>query len=124
MQGIHTAVRKKHLHRPISVIKVGGYIDLTTSTELDHAIESVLKTNCYNIIVDLGHVDYISSTGWSIFLSKIKGIRDNGGDLKLARMKPDVYEVYEVLEFFWFLKVYETLEEAISDFERGIPPMP
>lgn len=124
MQGIHTTVRKKHSNRPISVIKVGGYIDLTTSTELEHAIDSVLKTNCYNIIIDLGYVDYISSTGWSTLLSKLKEIRDNGGDLKLARMKPDVYEVYEVLEFFWFLKVYESLEEAISDFECGIPPMP
>lgn len=124
MEGINTSEKKKHFKKPISVIKVGGYIDITTSTELEHAIDSVLKTNCYNIIVNLRDVEYISSTGWSIFLSKIKEIRDNGGDLKLAEMKPDVYEVYEVLEFFWFLKVYGTLEEAISDFDLGTAPIP
>lgn len=120
----HANVEMVRTKKPISVIKVGGYIDITTSDELEKAIESILKSYCYNIIVDLKDVDYISSRGWSIFLSRIKEIRDHGGDLKLARMKPDVFEVYEVLEFFWFLKVYDTLEEAISDFDLGIPPMP
>jgi anti-sigma B factor antagonist len=106
------------------MVKVGGYIDITTSDELEKVIESLLASNNYNIIVDLDDVDYISSRGWSIFLSKLKEIRDNGGDLKLARMKEAVYEVYVVLEFFWFLKVYETLDAAISDFELGVPPMP
>lgn len=117
---LERTVRKK----PISVIKVGGYIDITTSDELEKVIESIMKSNNYNIILDLCDVDYISSRGWSIFLGKLKEIRDNNGDLKLARMKEAVYEVYVVLEFFWFLKAYETLEEAISDFELGVPPMP
>ncbi|MFQ5863888.1 MAG: STAS domain-containing protein [bacterium] len=117
-------VDKTVAKKPISVIKVGGYIDITTSEELEKVIESLLSSNYYNIIVDLCDVDYISSRGWSIFLSKLKDIRDHDGDLKLACMKEAVYEVYVVLEFFWFLKVYDTLEEAISDFELGVPPMP
>lgn len=124
MGNLQTNVERTVRKKPISIIKVGGYIDITTSDELENVIESLLKSSCYNIIVDLCDVDYISSRGWSIFLSKLKEIRDNDGDLKLARMKEAVYEVYVVLEFFWFLKVYETLEEAISDFELGVPPMP
>lgn len=83
-----------------------------------------MTDNIYRIIVDLKHVDYISSRGWSIFLSKIKEIRENGGDLKLTNMTDNVYEVYKVLEFFWFLRVYESIEEAISDFDNDVPPMP
>ncbi|MFQ5751259.1 MAG: STAS domain-containing protein [bacterium] len=108
----------------IVVIKVGGYIDFTTSDEINNVIDSLIESKSFNIIIDLGEVDYVSSRGWSIFLSKIKEIRDNGGDLKLARLKPDVFQVFEVLEFFWFLKTYETLEEAISEFDKGTPPMP
>jgi len=109
--------------KPISVIKVGGYIEFTTSDELDKVIESLIKTKSYNIIIDLENVGYISSRGWSIFLSKIKEIREHDGDLKLTRMAPDVFEVFKVLEFFWFLSVYDTIEEAISDFDHGVPPL-
>jgi len=110
--------------QPIVVIKVGGYIDFTTSDEIEKVLTAVLKSNRYKIIIDLADVDYISSRGWSIFLGKIKEIREKDGDLKLARMKPDVYQVYEVLEFFWFLRSYITLEEAITEFDKGVPPMP
>ena len=109
--------------KPISVVKVGGYIEFTTSDELDKVIESLVKTKSYNIIIDLENVDYISSRGWSIFLSKIKEIRENDGDLKLTKMTSDVFEVFKVLEFFWFLSVYDTIEEAISDFDHGVPPL-
>ncbi|MCH7679410.1 STAS domain-containing protein [candidate division KSB1 bacterium] len=109
--------------KPISVISVGGYIEFTTSDELDKVIEALVKTKSYNIIVDLENVDYISSRGWSIFLSKIKEIRENEGDLKLIKMTSDVLEVFKVLEFFWFLSVYDTIEEAISDFDHGVPPL-
>ncbi len=109
--------------KSISVIRVGGYIEFTTSDELDKVIEAFIKNKSYNIIIDLEKVDYISSRGWSIFLSKIKEIRENDGDLKLTRMAPDVFEVFKVLEFFWFLSVYDTIEEAVFDFDHGVPPL-
>ncbi len=123
MEGIQVSVEKAGANQQISIIKVGGYIDTTTSAELEHALSSLLKSNRQNIIIDLGNVDYISSAGWGIFISEIKGIREKSGDLKLARMIPDVYEVFELLEFHYILRAFDTLEEAIADFdhEGGAP---
>lgn len=117
MEGIQVSVEKVGPSRDIAVIKVGGYIDTTTSAELEHALSGLLKSNSYNIIIDLGNVDYISSAGWGIFISEIKGIREKSGDLKLVRMIPDVYEVFELLEFHYILKAFDSLEEAIADFD-------
>jgi anti-anti-sigma factor len=121
MEGIQLSVEKAGVGNAISVIKVGGYIDTTTSSELEHALSSLLKEGSYNIIIDLGNVDYVSSAGWGIFISEIKGIREKGGDLKLVRMIPEVYEVFELLEFHYILKAFDTLDEAIKDFERNLP---
>ncbi len=120
MEGIQLSVEKTGIKNSISVIKVGGYIDTTTSSELEHALNSLLKAGSYNIIIDLGNVDYVSSAGWGIFISEIKGIREKGGDLKLVRMIPEVYEVFELLEFHYILKAFDTIEEAIRDFERNL----
>ena len=121
MEGIQLSVERTGVRDRISIIKVGGYIDTTTSAELEHALSSLLKAGSYDIIVDLGNVDYVSSAGWGIFISEIKGIREKGGDLKLVRMIQEVYEVFELLEFHYILKAFDTLEEAIRDFERTRP---
>ena len=124
MEGIQVSIEKVGTNETIAVIKVGGYIDTTTSAELEHSLSSVLKSNCYNIIIDLGNVDYISSAGWGVFLAKLKDIRTNEGDLKLANMSENVYEVYRVLEFFWFIRCYTSIEAALDDFDKQVPPMP
>ncbi len=125
MEGIHLSVEKAGLQESISVIKVGGYIDTTTSSELEQALNNLIKAGSYLIIIDLGNVDYVSSAGWGIFISEIKGIREKGGDLKLVNMVPEVYEVFELLEFHHILKAYDSIEQAIADFEnRGTAKYP
>jgi anti-sigma B factor antagonist len=117
MEGIQVSTEIAGSRNHISIIKVGGYIDTTTSSELERALDSLLKQGRFFIIVDLGNVDYISSAGWGIFISEIKSIRENGGDLKLVRMVPDVYEIFELLEFHHILDVYDTVDESINKFE-------
>ena len=118
MEGIQVSVEKTGPQSDISIIRVGGYIDTTTSSELERALDSLLKAGVYQVIIDLGNVDYISSAGWGIFISEIKGIRERGGDLKLARMIPDVYEVFELLEFNYILKAFSSIEDAIKNFDK------
>ena len=74
MEGIQVSIEKAATHSSISIIRVGGYIDTTTSSELERALDSLLKSGVYYVIIDLGNVDYISSAGWGIFISEIKGI--------------------------------------------------
>jgi len=119
MEGIQVSVEVSGSRNQISVIKVGGYIDTTTSSEVERALNALLKQGRYKIIVDLGNVDYISSAGWGIFISEIKTIRENFGDLKLIKMIPDVYEIFELLEFHHILDVYDSTEEATAKFEES-----
>ncbi len=119
MEGIQVSTEVAGSRNHISIIKVGGYIDTTTSSELERALDSLLKQGRFFIVVDLGNVDYISSAGWGIFISEIKSIRENGGDLKLVRMVPDVYEIFELLEFHHILDVYDKVDEAVGKFETS-----
>jgi anti-anti-sigma factor len=116
MEGIQLKVESSN---NISIIKVGGYIDTTTSSELEHHLTKLLERGSFNIVIDLGSVDYVSSAGWGIFISEIKGIRERGGDLKLVGMIPEVYEVFELLEFHYILKAFDTLQAAVKDFGRS-----
>jgi anti-sigma B factor antagonist len=104
------------LDTEITIIRVDGVIDTMTATELEKVTNSLINQKRYNIIVDLGGVDYISSAGWGIFISNIREIRLNKGDIKLARMIPNVYEIFELLEFDSILKAFDNIEKAKNDF--------
>ncbi len=120
MEGIQLSVDRAGTNNSISVIKVGGYIDTTTSAELEHALNGLIKAGSYMIVIDLGRVDYVSSAGWGIFISEIKGIREKSGDLKLVNMVPEVYEVFELLEFHHILKAFDSIQDAVADFEKNL----
>ena len=100
----------------ISEVRVDGVIDTITAGELEEVIEALLKRQRYRIVLDLAGVDYISSAGWGIFISRIKDVRANHGDIKLAGMVPNVYEIYELLEFDNVMKAFSSIDEARRDF--------
>jgi anti-sigma B factor antagonist len=116
VHGIVVSVITAKSNKDVTILKVSGYLDTTTAGELENALYSLLNDKKYKIVVDLSGVTYISSAGWGIFIGEIKEIRNNGGDLKLAGMIPDVYEVFELLEFQSILESYRTREEAVDAF--------
>ena len=113
---ISISFSRPELNPDVSVVSVRGFVDTTTSGELEESLKRLQKQGQYNIVVDLGGVNYISSAGWGIFISEIKEIRQNGGDLKLAGMIGEVYEVFELLEFQTILESYDTVDEAVESY--------
>jgi len=116
VDGIVVSVMAGNRGNGVSVLKVSGYLDTNTASELESALYQLLKKNEFKIVVDLSGVTYISSAGWGIFIGEIKDIRNNGGDLKLSGMIGDVYEVFQLLEFNTILEAYDKADEAVAAF--------
>ncbi len=121
MKGIDVYVEEAAQNRGVSVLRVSGYVDTTTSPDLERRLQALLREKRFHIVVDLSGVEYISSAGWGIFISEIREIREQGGDLKLAGMIPDVREVFDLLEFENILKAYPDPELAIGSFGQVAP---
>lgn len=116
MEKISISLSEGGRDREVSEIRVDGVIDTLTASELEQVFDSLLRRNRYQIVVDLAGVEHISSAGWGIFISHIKDIRDNEGDVKLANMVPDVREIFELLEFDKYLQAYRSVDEAVAKF--------
>ena len=114
MEGLNIKVTDKG---DIKVVSCQGYIDTTTSSLLETKMAELIQGKKFKIIMDLGEVDYISSAGWGIFISEIKNIRKNKGDLKLVNMKQEVMEIFELLDFTNILEYYKTADEAAKKFK-------
>jgi anti-sigma B factor antagonist len=119
VDGIVVSVMAAKKPVDVSVIRVSGYLDTTTARELELALAGLKERGTYRIVLDLSGVTYISSAGWGIFIGDIREIRNHGGDLKLAGMIGDVFEVFQLLEFQSILEAYPTPEEAKEAFVKS-----
>ncbi|MBN2227791.1 MAG: STAS domain-containing protein [candidate division Zixibacteria bacterium] len=116
MENIRISVSEGGRQDDLSVVRVDGVIDTLTATQLEEVLDRLYKRGRFKVVLDLAGVDYISSAGWGIFISRIKEVRENGGDIKLANLVPNVYEIYELLEFDNILSAYESVNTAKTGF--------
>ena len=100
----------------VVLLNLKGTIETTNAGILEDVIARLIGEKCFRIVVDLSGVTYVSSAGWGIFISEIKRVRRQAGDIKLAAMRPEVREVFDLLEFNNILKPYPDKSEAIQDF--------
>lgn len=117
MENINISLSEAGPDKEISEVRVDGVIDTLTAGEFEEVLDALVRRGRYRMIIDLAGVDYISSAGWGIFISHIRDIRNNDGDIKLANMIPNVHEIYELLEFDNVLQSYRTVDEARSEFD-------
>ena len=102
----------------IMVVELGGYVDQSNSYLLQQMFDNIIQSGCYKVVVDFKNLYYMSSAGWGVFVGEIKRFRENGGDIKLAAMNPEIYDVYQMLEFYHILDDYPKVEEAAASFGR------
>jgi anti-anti-sigma factor len=120
MDNISISVSEHPQNKDITLLAVKGFIDTTTAPEFEKKFLSVLGEKKFKLVVDLKDVNYISSAGWGIFISEIKRIRNQKGDLILAGMNPEVSEVFELLEFNTILKSFPNIDAAVKKgFDKG-----
>jgi hypothetical protein len=57
-------------------------------------------------------------------VGEVKRFRESDGDIKIANMNSDIYEVFQMLEFYHILEDYNSLDEALESFGVDISKIP
>jgi anti-anti-sigma factor len=107
-------IQSREIEGGVVVLEVEGHLDSSSAAELEGILESVHEYGYRKIIVDLESVSYISSGGWGIFTGRVKTLREEEGDVVLAGMSPEVYDIYELLGFADIIMHYQTVDEAVE----------
>jgi anti-sigma B factor antagonist len=122
MDNLTVTLSNSPLNRDVTLLTVKGSMDTNTISEFDKNFQSALMNKHFKLVVDLKDVYYISSAGWGVFVSEIKRIRHENGDLVLAGMSPDVMDVFDLLQFGTILKFFPDVESAVKKGFDGLPP--
>lgn len=78
-----------------TILAVRGDVDLATASFLWESVEQVLSDS-ERLIVDLRDVDFLDSTGLSVFVRAHRRLREAGGALVLRSPSPRVRRVLDL----------------------------
>ena len=79
-----------------SLIAISGRIDSDTSPEVARAFQEVQEKGQYNILVDMGGLEYVSSATLRALMSAQRASKRNGGEVVLLRVPEKVYTVLDM----------------------------
>ena len=65
------------------------------------------------VVLDLGGVSFMDSSGLGALLANFKRVAERGGDMALARPQPNVKMVLEITRTNRILRVFGSVEEAL-----------
>ena len=109
-------------HQQVLVISLAGSFDALTADQARSYIGAQFDGGQRQVILDLGRVDFMSSSGVRVLLQMLKQSRKVGGDFRLAAPQPGIQRTLEIAGLVRVLKVYPTVEEAVHSFSPVGPP--
>jgi anti-anti-sigma factor len=71
-----------------------------------------------SVVIDLRNLDKIDSSGLGSFLTVLGHLNTRGGGLKLSCMNRPVRTMFELVSMHKVFEIFNTTEDAISDFNK------
>ena len=79
-------------------------------------IRDLIERGHVEIVVDLGGVTYIDSSGVGMLVGKLKGVREKGGDIRLLHVTTRGQRLFGMLKILTVFEVFEDEAQAVRSF--------
>ena len=107
-------VRASHLKPEVSVVLLSGRLDMEAVETDSPKMLQALEQSAAGIVVDLGGVEFISSSGLRMLLAAQLDAEGAGKTVALARAQPSVYKIFKVAALNAKFRFFEDESAAIQ----------
>lgn len=104
----------------VTIIDVGGRITLGEGcTQLRQLIREHLSKGDKNLLVNLGDVTYIDSSGIGELVSAFTAVSNQGGQLKLLNLTKKVHDLLQITKLYTVFDIHDDEAKAITSFAKA-----
>jgi anti-sigma B factor antagonist len=108
---------KEKITNDVAVLSLkGDLVSEVDTSKIKEKIHSLASDNIKNVIMDLGGVQFINSSGLGTLISALTTIKNAGGDLRLAGLGERVENLFVITKLVKVFDTYETVDRAVSSF--------
>jgi anti-sigma B factor antagonist len=103
----------------VTIVDLSGRITLGEgSVVLRDTVKDLLGKGQKKILLNLGDVSYIDSSGIGELVSAFTSVRNQGGELKLLHLTKKVHDLLQITKLYTVFDVKDDEATAISAFTR------
>ncbi len=104
----------------ITIMDCSGRITLGEgSVTLRDSVRDLLAKGSKQILLNLGDVSYIDSSGIGELVSAFTTVRNQGGDLKLLNLTKKVHDLLQITKLYTVFDVKDDEASAVASFARA-----
>lgn len=108
---------KEKIDNHVAILSLSGKMMGGPDTQAVHDhIKGLINDGIKNVVIDLGDVKWMNSTGMGILMASMTTLKGHEGKLVLARVTEKVESLLIITQLIKVFTTYETVERAISSF--------
>ncbi|HET7440079.1 MAG TPA: STAS domain-containing protein [Terriglobales bacterium] len=101
----------------VTIVDLSGRITLGEgSVILRDQVRELLSKGSKKILLNLGEVNYIDSSGIGELVSAFTTVRNQGGDLKLLNLTKKVHDLLQITKLYTVFDVKDDETTAVKSF--------
>jgi anti-anti-sigma factor len=97
-----------------AVVRLESRLDLLTAGDVKQRLNQAIADGHARLVVDLGDVTFIDSSGLGALIAGLKAARLAGGDLRIARPNAQARLILELTTLDQVLHPFASVEEALA----------
>ncbi len=97
-----------------AIVRPIGDVDLSGSPTLKQEIRKVLTTRLTSLVIDLGGVSYMDSSGVATLVEAMQLTRRGQTKLVLCGLQPKVKSIFEIARLDTVFTIVDTVDTALT----------
>lgn len=103
----------------VTVIAIkGNLMGGPDATALNTKVHELIDSGRRNIVVDLGGVEFMNSSGLGLLIGSLTALRNAGGGLKVAQASEKITALLRISKLSSFFEQFSSVAEAVESFRR------
>jgi anti-sigma B factor antagonist len=98
----------------VTVVAVSGEVDASSSPDLRARLDELTAQGRERLVVDLGGVGFLDSSGLATLVHAFKRVRIGNGDLQLCNLQPEVAALFALTRLDRVFTIHPGRVEAIE----------
>ncbi len=100
----------------VVILSLKGRLAVGESSSIRDKVNEEIAAGCFNVILDLTHVDYVDSTGLGSMVICFTSLKKKGGALKLVNPNKRNVELLLLTKLHTIFEVYTEVQDAVNSF--------
>lgn len=109
---------KEKMEGDVAVISLkGNLMGEPDTTEVRDKIYSLLQDEVKKIVLDLGKVKWVNSSGLGTLIAAMTSVKNKGGDMRLANVTEKLESLFMITQLIKVFKTYESVDRAVASYK-------